>query len=104
MGTILGVALRAIFFSSAASSVLGRLGRLQGTSAACAGHLLIGLLLEPLRPLGRLGRQQFFQVDRGRGTVRLRRLDGDGAALGDLEVEAHHRLVDLPICSTSSVR
>ena len=57
-------------------------------------QLLVSILLEPFGPLGRLGDQQGFQVDRSRGPVRLRRLDGDGPALGHTEVEVHHRLVD----------
>ena len=73
--------------------VLGR-GRLLQRSGGLARHGLVGLLLEPLRPVGGLGGEEFLQVDRGRRAVRLRGLDRDRAALGHFEVEAHHRLVD----------
>ena len=73
--------------------VLGR-GRLLRRSGGLARHGLVGLLLEPLGPVGGLGGEEFLQVDRRRCAVRLRGLDGDRAALGHFEVEAHHRLVN----------
>ena len=87
-----GVASRASFCSSAATASSGV--RVLQAGGGLAGDGLVGLLLEPLDPVGRLGGQELFQVDRGRCAVGLRGLDGDRAARGDFEVEAHHRLVD----------
>ena len=88
-----GVASRATFFSSAATTSSGVFASFNAVAAWPVSAWSV-LLLEPLGPVGGLGGEEFFQVDRGRCAVGLGRLDGDRAALGHFEVEAHHRLVD----------
>jgi hypothetical protein len=68
------------------------------------GELPIGAFLEPLLALGRGLAKQRLQVHRRRRAPFLRGLDRYRAAGGGLQPEAHHRLVDRAICSTSSAR
>ena len=83
-GTILGVAAKATFVSRAATASSGVLASFR-RGGGLTGQRLVGLLLEPLRPVGGLGGEEFLQVDRGRCAVRLRGLDGDRAALRPLQ-------------------
>ena len=57
-------------------------------------QLSVGAVLQPLGALGGRLVEQGIQIDRGRGTLLLGGPDGDGEAVGRLQAEAHHRLVD----------
>ena len=80
------------FLFQRGEQIVERLGRLQ-RRGGLPGDLLLGVVLDPLRPLARAGFEQRLQIDRGRRPVRLGRLDRDAGAGGDFEIEAHDRLV-----------
>lgn len=84
--------VRDLLFQGREQFINGR-GLLQRLGSL-AGHLLIGAFGEPLGSVAGFGRQQFFQVDGCRHSVRLRRLDGDGAAFGNLKLETHDGFVN----------
>ena len=73
--------------------IVNRPGLLQGFGNL-AGQLVIGLFREPLGPVGRLGGEHFFQVDRHRGAVGFDRLNGDGASAGNAQIKTDHGLID----------
>jgi len=57
-------------------------------------NVLIRFFREPLRAIGSFHGQQRFEIDARRRAVRFLGLEGDGAPLRDLQVEAHHRFVN----------
>ena len=63
-------------------------------SSACPVSVLIGIFLEPLRPVCSFRGQQRFEIDGRRCAVRFLGLEGNGASLGDFQVETHHRFVN----------